>query len=398
MAADSQLEVNIEDLYDLDLDEEQDELTLDQICQMIVRSFVVLSVIIGSIIVIIYTKRKKPGIWTLVFFITLIQLLWQLLAWYHSSVDAHFVKFLKCAQVDCLHRSKIYKFCENLFHGLAVYTGVVLVAKLEGLTGFLVWILYAMCGLAPLIYSLVILLLDFSLTLQERSDVPVNIGLAIFAGIWLNLIPAGLLVSWAFGKLLSGYTQVRTSSQRQTASHFIAILLVLFHLVHLSRSIVYVVALASEDTETQLILTSPLTWLQEAGHILAALAIPWALLLALLLPRRDSTADATEMNLKLAKQNKSRNIIKYRKESKSVDTPPQTPYKFQPEVTSSPSASSQANYTEKPQETDGTRSKRSSYIEAMSEGSFHELPTMNVNKSRSEDPLWLTPTHLEQRV
>lgn len=171
------------------------------------------------------------------------------------------------------------------------------------------------------------------------------------------------------------------------------------HCAHFAKSIVYVVARTSQSTTTKISLGHVQAWLEVVGYLLAAAAIPWAWLIGLLIPRRDATGDATEINLKIAKQNKSRNIIKYRKDSKSVETPPQTPYKFQPEVTSSPSVTSQVNNTND-QDIDGTKSKRSSYIEAMSTGSYHDLATVHDKKSlaHQEDPLWLTPTHLEQRV
>jgi len=405
MSADSELDLNSEDLYDLELENEEVELGLENILEVGVRSLVLLLVFIGSLFLIILTKRRKPGIWNLAIIFTLIQIIWQTLAWFSASIDGNFLHLLKCPEVDCLNRRIIFKFCEHLFHGLAVYTSVVLVAKLEGLAGFVMGILYVMSAVAPLIYALIILLLDFTLDTKERFETTVVVGVSVFGGIWLNLIPAGLLLSWIFGKLVSGYRQVRTSSQRQTASHFIAILLILFHCVHFSKAIVYVISKASDSTDTQIVLASPILWLNVTGYILAMVAIPWAWVAGLLIPRRDATADLTEMNLKLAKQNKGRNIVKYRKEQKSVETPPQTPYKFQPEVTSSPSATSQTNSTHQTitnngQEIDGSRSKRSSYIEAMSTGSFQELPHVHlqVNKARSDDPLWLTPTHLEQRV
>ena len=50
------------------------------------------------------------------------------------------------------------------------------------------------------------------------------------------------------------------------------------------------------------------------------------------------TNQQLDMNLKLAKQNKQRNVIrKISKDSHGVSTPPTSPMKFSPSVTSSPS-------------------------------------------------------------
>ena len=51
--------------------------------------------------------------------------------------------------------------------------------------------------------------------------------------------------------------------------------------------------------------------LAEATYLLACLALPWMWLLGLCIPSPAQQGDQLDLNLKLAKQNKSRNIIKY---------------------------------------------------------------------------------------
>ena len=51
--------------------------------------------------------------------------------------------------------------------------------------------------------------------------------------------------------------------------------------------------------------------LVEAGYLLACLAIPWAWFIGLIIPIPGSSQDQLNVNLKLAKQNKNRNIVKY---------------------------------------------------------------------------------------
>ena len=51
--------------------------------------------------------------------------------------------------------------------------------------------------------------------------------------------------------------------------------------------------------------------LTETTFLLACLALPWMWLLGLCIPSPGQQGDQLDLNLKLAKQNKSRNIIKY---------------------------------------------------------------------------------------
>ena len=51
--------------------------------------------------------------------------------------------------------------------------------------------------------------------------------------------------------------------------------------------------------------------LTEASYLLACLALPWSWFLGLVIPLHDNNTGQLDMNLKLAKQNKHRNVIKY---------------------------------------------------------------------------------------
>ena len=51
--------------------------------------------------------------------------------------------------------------------------------------------------------------------------------------------------------------------------------------------------------------------LSETTFLLASIALPWMWLLGLSIPLPGQASDQLDLNLKLAKQNKSRNIIKY---------------------------------------------------------------------------------------
>ena len=57
---------------------------------------------------------------------------------------------------------------ENLFRGVAMYTGVVVVGRLAGLLGLLLYVLIGMSALAPIVFSVIVLLLD--LNLSPRYD------------------------------------------------------------------------------------------------------------------------------------------------------------------------------------------------------------------------------------
>ena len=52
---------------------------------------------------------------------------------------------------------------ENLFRGVAMYSGVVVVGRLAGLLGLLLYVLLGMAALAPIVFSVTVLLLDLNL-------------------------------------------------------------------------------------------------------------------------------------------------------------------------------------------------------------------------------------------
>jgi len=392
MAENIVLDVDPADLHDLELEDDQQgsELEGSVLGWFILRCFTVLFVLLGSLALVTIVYRRGRGSWKEVIFFTLIQIIWQVLAWYTKHIDRHFVHSAQCPTVDCKLKWNIFVFVENFFHGAAVYSGVALVGRLEGLQGVLLWILGIMSAAAPLLFSVIILLLDLNMTAEKRYEDTTEIGIGIGKTIWFNIIPAGLLVCWFLGQCLNGFTRLRSSSSRETASRLIALFLIIFHIVHFSGIVVYVVA-KNSSVQTQIELSSPLDWLLEGGYLLAALAIPGAWILGLLLPRRGEHADPTEVNLKLAKENKRKNIIhRNTKKPEVVATPPTTPFRFKPEITSSPSAFSQETSNTVVSPSDGQKSKRSSYVEAVSSGSLN-VQTLDPapTKSKSVDPLWL---------
>ena len=106
-------------------------------------------------------------------------------------------------------------------------------------------------------------------------------------------------------------------------------MLVLHHLAATAQFVVYTMEKTTTDLAFQLqlvrailiITTIVITphysqvnidlGLTEAAYLLACLALPWAWLVGLLLPRPRHASHQLDTNLKLAKQNKQRNIIKY---------------------------------------------------------------------------------------
>jgi hypothetical protein len=90
------------------------------------------------------------------------------LAWYHVHVDQHWVLALSLGTPDHETTRKIFQFAENLFHGLAVYSGLVVVGRLGAVVGALLYILSGMAILIPLLFSLIILLLDIYLNAENR--------------------------------------------------------------------------------------------------------------------------------------------------------------------------------------------------------------------------------------
>ena len=91
-----------------------------------------------------------------------------------------------------------------------------------------------------------------------------------------------------------------------------------------------------------------------------------------------------------AANNPSVTRISCRNEKSSVATPPTSPYKFNPEVTSSPSVHSFTSLEPTPlAQAPAKKEKRRSYLEAVSENSLHVLEDAPPRQAKSADPLWL---------
>ena len=123
----------------------------------------------------------------------------------------------------------------------------------------------------------VLFLNDNYFVFQTRTNGVTEIGVAIAKTVWFDIIPSGknyiklkdrkiknieyaiqceyilisgLLLCWFLGQCLNGFTRIRSSSSRETASKLIGAFLILFHTVHLASIIVYVVA-KSQSVTTQ---------------------------------------------------------------------------------------------------------------------------------------------------
>ena len=300
---------------------------------------------------------------------------------------------LTCGTVDSETSRKVFVYFENLSHGLAVYSGLVTVARLGSLVGPLLYLLLGMGLLAPLVYSVIVLLLDLYIGPSVRVLPGTLIGLSSFKMVLLNLVPLGLLLCWIFTHCECCSSSKRRSS-REVASSLITAVLVIFHMTAIAQFVVYVIQKTVTDTELLLELIDVDIGLTEAAYLLAALALPWAWILGLLIPLRDNNP-RLDMNLKLAKQNKQRNVI--RKVSQpQVGTPPTSPMKFSPSVTSSPSVHTleAASVLRDPGLARGERTpeKRRSYLEAVSSSDLHLLEAAPPRQARSEEPLWLPTT------
>jgi hypothetical protein len=292
---------------------------------------------------------------------------------------------------------------ENFFHALAIYTGMAVVGRLAGVVGTLLWILCGMSILAPLVFAIIILLLDLSLNNEDRHAFATAIGVASGRMVILNLLPLGMLIAWLIGHCRMPWNTRK--STRELASTIIAGVLLVFHLVNIAQWVVYIITKNTDSFDLKLLLVDVDVGLVEAGYLLACLAIPWAWFLGLVIPIPGSSQEQLNVNLKLAKQNKSRNIVKYQKESSNkskpyiaVATPPNTPQKFNPEVTSSPSVHSQFSKSPPVSQVPMTdtnvpagekKTKRRSYMEAVSNSSINVLENAPPRQSKSADPLWL---------
>ena len=71
------------------------------------------------------------------------------------------------------------------------------------------------------------------------------------------------------------------------ASSLITAVLVIFHITAVAQFVFYVIQKTVTDTELQLELIEVDLGLTEASYLLAALALPWAWLLGLLIPLKE---------------------------------------------------------------------------------------------------------------
>ena len=129
---------------------------------------------------------------------------------------------------------------------------------------------------------------------------------ASFKMVILNLVPLGLLLCWILTHCDCCSSKKRRTS-REVASSLITSVLVIFHMTAIAQFVVYVIQKTVSNTELKLELIDVDIGLTEATYLLAALALPWAWVLGLLIPLRDNN-QSLDMNLKLAKQNKQRKI------------------------------------------------------------------------------------------
>jgi len=368
-------------------DESEGSLGTREKIALVVRTLTVVLTLIGGILLVIKIKKRRRGSWVEALIVITFQLVWQVLAWYIIHIDSHWVFHFDKGNVDSETSKKVYHCIQNLFAGLAMYSGVVVVGRLAGLVGLLLYVLTGMAILAPIVFSVTILLLDLQLSSSLRFQQPTKIGIASFRSCILDLVPLGLLICWTFSQCR---VTRREKSSREMSSNLIAAASILLHLVGLAQYVVYVMLNTATDLDFKLLLVDWDLGLSEATFLLASIALPWMWLLGLSIPLPGQASDQLDLNLKLAKQNKSRNIIKYQKEKSPVATPPTSPYKFSPEVTSSPSVHSTTSMEPTPLSlAPAKKEKRRSYLEAVSDNSLHVLENAPPRQSKSADPLWL---------
>ena len=146
---------------------------------------------------------------------------------------------------------KVYIYFENLLHALALYTGVVVVGRLGSLVGILLYILTGMSILAPLVYSVIILLLDLYISPSLRLDETTLIGIAAFKMVILNLVPLGLLICWTLSQCRQAVSQKlgtnKRKSSREVASNVITAMLIIFHIISLAQLVVYIISRSTEN-------------------------------------------------------------------------------------------------------------------------------------------------------
>ena len=155
---------------------------------------------------------------------------------------------LTSGTVDSQTSKVVFIYFENLLEALAMYSGVVMVGRLAGLVGPLLYILCGVGVLVPLVYSVTILLLDLYISPTNRYLYSTLIGVASFKVIILSLIPLGLLLSWIINHCRHQTKHKRTST-REVASNIICSVLVVFHLVKIAQFIVYILLKTTSSVE-----------------------------------------------------------------------------------------------------------------------------------------------------
>jgi len=396
---------DLEDLQDIEEDCEG-EVGEREVVLLAIRSITVVLVVLGSVLLTFKVWKRRRGSWKEAAAAVSIQIIWQVLAWYHLHIDQHWVCSLTRGTPDHETTRKIFQFIENLFHGLAVYSGLVVVGRLGAVVGALLYILGGMAVLIPVLFSIIILLLDIYLNAATRLGTDAITPQAVATGkmLLMDLVPLGLLVAWGVGQCRAGGHGRKGT--REVASTVIAVMLLLWHLTSVAQWVVYIIIRNVDDIETKIGLTDYDRGLVEAAHLLACLAIPWAWLLGLSLPTAmgatRSSMDELDLNLKTARQNQTRNVLnlKYKKENGDhpMATPPTSPQKFSPSVTSSPSVLSASSLvktqplpphltpTTPAKNSSNTKDnaltpKRRSYMEAVSNSQ------LNMNPMEEEEPV-----------
>ena len=162
-------------------------------------------------------------------------------------MDTNWVFHLTSGSVDSETTRKVFHFVENFFHAVAIYTGMVVVGRLAGVVGTLLWILCGMSILAPLVFAVIILLLDLSLNSEDRHAFATSIGVASGKMVILNLLPLGMLVAWLIGHCRMPWTTRK--STRELASTIIAAVLMVFQVVNISQWAVYVVSKNTQSVD-----------------------------------------------------------------------------------------------------------------------------------------------------
>jgi len=399
------------ELLDLGICEAEGLMGSREIATMIVRTVTVILTLLGGVWLFVKIRKSGRGSWGEALVIIFIQIIWQVLSWYRRHIDQNWVFGLSCGNVDSETALKVYMYFENLVHCLAMYSGLVIICRLASLVGSLLYILMGMSVLIPVVFSTILLLLDMFITSDNKSLQSYQIGISSFRLVILHLLPLGLVLTWTMTQCAQVLRSRGRRSHREMASNVIAAAVIVFHLVSVAQFVVYILiktSLTSNDDEFLEKLVNADLALTEVSYLLACLALPWAWLLGLKVPLNET--NQLETNLKLAKQNKQRNIIKYEKEKSNVATPPTSPFKFSPEVTSSPSIISgnissshqtlppklpplpRPDMNPSPQTgaaSSGRKEKRRSYQEAVSNSNLNVLENAPPRQSKSIEPLWL---------